>query len=280
MSILKRFNMFPQSIARISGALSRRLLVSLQQRPFYLPDRGPIVSFTFDDFPRSALTNGATILKSFGACGTYYAAMGLMGQTNELGEHFRVDDLERLNAEGHELGGHTFSHLSCRSTRFDVFEADAQKGRQSVIRVTENSDSSQFAYPHGHITLKAKGRLGTQMSSCRSTFGGVNVSPVDLNLLLANRLYDFTFDLAAVEYLFKMNDQRRGWLIFYTHDVSDTPSRWGCKPGQLEEAVRIAVRMRHKILTVGAALEVLETPIFSPAYKHHPEGAEVGYRPG
>ncbi|HXH47962.1 MAG TPA: polysaccharide deacetylase family protein [Terriglobia bacterium] len=272
--------MLSQAIARFSGALSRRLLFLLGKRPFYLPDRGPIVSFTFDDFPRSALTNGATILKSFGACGTYYAAMGLMGQTNELGEHFRADDLERLLAEGHELGSHTFSHLSCRSTPFDVFDADVQKGCQSVTRVTENSDSSQFAYPHGHITLKAKGRLGAQMGSCRSTFGGVNVSPVDLNLLLANRLYDFTFDLSAVEHLFRVNDQRRGWLIFYTHDVGETPSRWGCKPGQLEAVVRIAVRMRHKILTVGAALGAIENPIFSPAYKHHPEGAEVGYRPG
>jgi peptidoglycan/xylan/chitin deacetylase (PgdA/CDA1 family) len=272
--------MFSQTIARFSGAIRRRLLISLRQRPFHLPDRGPIVSFTFDDFPRSALTNGGTILRSYGACGTYYAAMGLMGQTNELGEHFRADDLEWLLAEGHELGSHTFSHLSCRSTLFDVFEADVQKGRESVINITEKSDSRQFAYPYGRPTLKAKSYIGAQMDSCRSTFEGVNISPVDLNMLLANRLYDITFDPAAVEKLFRVNDERRGWLIFYTHDVSETPSRWGCKPGQLEEVVRIAVRMRHKILTVGAALEALETPIFSPVYKHRPEGAEVGYRPG
>jgi peptidoglycan/xylan/chitin deacetylase (PgdA/CDA1 family) len=272
--------MFSQAISRLSDAIRRRFLISLRQRPRDLPDRGPIVSFTFDDFPRSALTNGGTILKSYGACGTYYAAMGLIGQTNELGEHFRTDDLARLLADGHELGSHTFSHLSCQSTSFPNFEADAQKGRESVINVTENSATTQFAYPHGHITLRAKGRIGTQMDSCRSTFGGVNVSPVDLNLLLANRLYDFTFDLAVIENLLRVNDRRRGWLIFYTHDVSDTPSRWGCRPSQLEAAVRVAVRMRHKILAVGEALETFETSVASPALEDHAESLKAGYRPG
>lgn len=239
-----------------------------------------MVSFTFDDFPRSALTMGGTILKSYGACGTYYAAMGLMGQTNELGEHFGANDLAQLIADGHELGSHTFSHLSCRSTAFQVFEADVQKGRESVINVTENPAASQFAYPHGHITLRAKRRIGAQMDSCRSTFGGVNVSPVDLNLLRANRLYDFTFDLAAIEHLFRVNDRRRGWLIFYTHDVSETPSRWGCRPGQLEAAVRLAVRMRHKVLTVGEVLEAFDTSVVSPALEDRAESLKAGYRLG
>ena len=29
-----------------------------------------------------------------------------------------------------------------------------------------------------------------------------------------------------------------GWLIFYTHDVADTPSPWGCTPGLLRHAAR------------------------------------------
>jgi peptidoglycan/xylan/chitin deacetylase (PgdA/CDA1 family) len=239
-----------------------------------------MVSFTFDDFPRSALTNGGTILKSYGACGTYYAAMGLIGQTNELGEHFRADDLARLLADGHELGSHTFSHLSCASISLDVFEADVQKGRESVINVTENPSAGQFAYPQGHITLGAKSRIGAQMDSCRSSFGGVNVSPVDLNLLLANPLYDSMFDLAAVEHLFRVNDQRGGWLIFYTHDVSDTPSRWGARPGQLETVVRLAVRKGHRVLTVGEALQAFEAPVLSPGLGDRRESVKVSYRLG
>ena len=267
--------MFSQSIARSSGAIKRRFLLSLRQRPYSLPARGPIVSFTFDDFPRSALTNGGAVLKSYGACGTYYAAICLMGQTNELGEHFSDSDLTALLAEGHELGSHTFSHVPCGSIPFDDFETDALKGRESVVKITDNPGSKQFAYPHGRATLKAKGRIGEQMGSCRGTFGGINVSPADLNLLLANRLYDRAFDLAAIEHLFRVNGQRSGWLIFYTHDVSDTPSLWGCRPAQLEAAVRIAVRMRQKILTVGAALNGLGTPVFPRVLETRPESIKA-----
>lgn len=267
--------MVSQLIARSSSAIRRRLLISLQRRPHSLPDRGPVVSFTFDDFPRSALTNGGAVLKSYGACGTYYAAMGLMGQVNELGEHFSDSDLAALLAEGHELGSHTFSHVPCGLTSFDDFEADVRKGYESVIKMTDNPGSKQFAYPHGRTTLKTKGRIGQQMGSCRGTFGGINVSPADLNLLLANRLYDRTFDLAAIEHLFRVNGQRSGWLIFYTHDVSDAPSRWGCRSAQLEAVVRIAVRMGQKILTVGAALDGLGTPVLSPVLENRPESIEA-----
>jgi hypothetical protein len=31
-----------------------------------------------------------------------------------------------------------------------------------------------------------------------------------------------------------------GWLIFYTHDVTETPSRFGCTPRQWESVVAYA----------------------------------------
>jgi hypothetical protein len=36
-----------------------------------------VISFTFDDYPRSALDPGGRILHSEGTCGTYYTAFGL-----------------------------------------------------------------------------------------------------------------------------------------------------------------------------------------------------------
>ena len=40
---------------------------------------GGVVSFTFDDFPRSAWSNGGAVLEEYDVRGTYYAAMGLAG---------------------------------------------------------------------------------------------------------------------------------------------------------------------------------------------------------
>jgi hypothetical protein len=56
----------------------------------------PLISFTFDDFPRSALLAGGAILESFGYRGTFYASMGEMGNDSEVGEIFRPDDLTLL----------------------------------------------------------------------------------------------------------------------------------------------------------------------------------------
>jgi hypothetical protein len=42
---------------------------------------------------------------------------------------------------------------------------------------------------------------------------------------------------------------RNGWVIFYTHDVSEDPSEWGCTPAQLEAVVDHAAQ-RLPILPV------------------------------
>ena len=40
---------------------------------------GPVVSFTFDDVPKTSFTHGAGILDEFGAHGTFYISGGLCG---------------------------------------------------------------------------------------------------------------------------------------------------------------------------------------------------------
>ena len=53
----------------------------------------PVISFTFDDFPRSALLNAGAILRERGLAGTYYASFGLMGTKAPTGEMFEREDL-------------------------------------------------------------------------------------------------------------------------------------------------------------------------------------------
>ncbi len=82
---------------------------------FSLGDRGPIVSFGFDDFPRTAYSVGGRILESFGARGTYYVAPALMHSDGPLGEICNADDILNLLEKGHELGTQTLHHLSARA---------------------------------------------------------------------------------------------------------------------------------------------------------------------
>jgi peptidoglycan/xylan/chitin deacetylase (PgdA/CDA1 family) len=240
------------------GGVRRQLMCSFHSRMTPLGTTGPIVSFAFDDFPRTAYTVGGEILKTFGARGTYYASMGLMNTSNDLGEQFSLDDLHSLVQDCHEVASHTFSHLSSRKVSLLKFREDVLKGRDKIREIT-GTDSANFAYPYGDVTLAAKKSLGSEMASCRGTCGGLNGPDVDLNLLRANSLYGDLEQREEVERLILWNERERGWLIFYTHDVRQNPSRFGCTPRLFEATVSFAVRACSRIMTIAEVLRTAES---------------------
>jgi peptidoglycan/xylan/chitin deacetylase (PgdA/CDA1 family) len=241
------------SVRSSLGQLRREALCSLYRRTVPIADRGPIVSFTFDDFPRTAYSVGGRVLADHGVRGTYYAAVGLMNTWNELGEQFRFADVDSLLDQGHELASHTYSHISCRSTSWTAYRDDVEKG-QKAIDDLGGSLSGNFAYPFGDVTLRAKRRLGSALTSARSIIPGFNGPEIDLNLLRANRLYGDVDCAGRADALLLENTRRKSWLIFYTHDVRLNPSAFGCTPALLESAVSCAARSGSLILTVQEAL--------------------------
>lgn len=234
--------------------LRRQLLCSIYSRTISLNNPEPMVSFCFDDFPRTAYTAGGSILNTFGARGTYYAALGLMNTYNDLGDQFRQGDVDSLLSDGHELGCHTFSHSSCRSSPLKTFEADVLKGRDAIQEMT-GREATNFAYPYGHVTARLKKKIGMQMKSCRGIYGGINSSRADLNLLRANSLYGDINRLPEAEALLSRCGRQRSWLIFYTHDVCKNPSPFGCTPALLERCVVLALEKGFKLVTVGKMLD-------------------------
>ncbi|MFZ0317769.1 MAG: polysaccharide deacetylase family protein [Candidatus Sulfotelmatobacter sp.] len=242
------------SVRSIPGAMRRKVLCSLYRRPALLRNRKPIVSFTFDDFPRTAYLVGGSILERYGARGTYYAACGLMNGCNELGEQFRSEDVDSLLEKGHELASHTFDHVSCRSVSCAEFCEDVKRGSEAVEELS-GIRSGNFAYPFGHVTVQAKCDLATKVSSARSIFPGCNGPEVDLNLLRANSLYGDLDGARRVEELIEENVRLNTWLIFYTHDVQAKPSAFGCTPALFEAAVSHAARRGCRILSVQEGLE-------------------------
>lgn len=237
-----------------------QVLSSFCRRTAALGDRGPIVTFTFDDFPRSALTIGGTIVERFGGRATYYVSMGLMNTMNELGEQFRASDLHSLLERGHEVANHSFSHPSARVTPSVEFLRDVDHCEKAIRESTTANPSSNFAYPYGEVTLRVKKQLGSRMGSCRGTISGLNGPNVDLNLLRANRLYGGIEQLDQAKRLIVQNEIYRSWLIFYSHDVANNPSRFGCTPALLEEVVSFAANRGAKIMTVADIVAGLCSP--------------------
>jgi peptidoglycan/xylan/chitin deacetylase (PgdA/CDA1 family) len=241
------------SIRSTLGALRSQALCSLYRRTVRLQGRGPIVSFSFDDFPRSAYLVGGSILERYGARGTYYAAPALMDACNESGDQFRADDLDALLENGHELGSHTYGHISSRSVNCETFCGDVGQGRKAIQDLT-GGEISNFAYPFGHVTLRTKRALATSVTTARGIVPGLNGPEIDLNLLRANSLYGDIQGLAKAENWIEENVRHRNWLIFYTHDVRSDPSPWGCTPALLEAVVSCALRHGCRILTIKQAL--------------------------
>src|SRR5262245_43876365 len=109
-------HMFRTLWGRIMRRYQRAAAGLLARRSFRLRNQEPLISFTFDDFPRSALFTGGKLLERYGAVGTYYAALGLMGKIAPTGEMFHREDLQSLLERGHELGCHTFDHCHSYDT--------------------------------------------------------------------------------------------------------------------------------------------------------------------
>ena len=189
--------------------------------------RERIVSFTFDDFPESAYSEGGAILERLGWRGTYYTCGGVLGRT--LGNLMVASrSVVEACAEHHEIACHSFGHLNCTTTPWAAVREDLDLNRTALPFLSDH-----FAYPFGASDFRSRARIGRLFRSCRGTEAGVN-RVADLNDLRANAIYEHR----GTDALFRMIDENDGWLIFYTHDVRQNPSEFGCTPATFEAVAR------------------------------------------
>jgi len=245
---------------RLQGYIQRRSATLLFRRPLVVQPSRPIVSFTFDDFPRSALLRGGAILKQFGALGTYYASFGLMDQDAPTGRIFGKPDLPVLLDQGHELGCHTYGHCHAWNTSTRVFEKSVLENRRTLAELLPGVTFRTLAYPIGSPRPRTKARMARHFLACRGGGQTTNTGSVDLNHLAAFFL-EKTRDARAVRDVIDLNQVARGWLIFATHDVTENPTRFGCTPKFFEDVVSYAVRSGAHVTTVGGALEALRASV-------------------
>lgn len=233
--------------------------IALARREFAAPYLPPRISFTFDDFPRSAYINGGRILSQYGARGTYYTSMGLMNTVGALGELFGPKDLLQLTEEGHELACHTFDHLSCRSASPKTCEQSIERNQRELQNLIPGYKLQNFAYPYGAVDIRAKRALGRRFATCRGTYPGANERSIDMALLRSHSLYRST-RWEQVESVIVENARNRSWLIFYTHDVREDASGFGCSLEFFEKVVKCAAASKAEILTIAAGVERLTSP--------------------
>ena len=219
----------------------------------------PIISFTFDDFPVSALTGGGAILRQYGAVGTYYAAVGLMERDSPVGRIFSPGHIELLLAEGHEVGCHTFAHCHAWNTKPSIFEGSILENRRALQQLAPGAVFKTHSYPISCPRPGTKRRAGRYFFGCRAGGQTFNAGPTDLNNLSAFFLEKSRDKPEVIDAMIRRNAKAKGWLVFATHDVCANPTPFGCTPVLFARVVRWAVESRARILPVGAALETMKT---------------------
>jgi hypothetical protein len=113
---------------------------------------------------------------------------------------------------------------------------------------------TSFAFPQGAANIRVKRLFSKHFAACRGTWPGINAGLFDLALLKAVAL-DSSFDRRfRLSDLIRKAKARNAWIVFFTHDVDDNPSTWGCTPTQLRSVVSELVDHGIEILPMKSAL--------------------------
>jgi peptidoglycan/xylan/chitin deacetylase (PgdA/CDA1 family) len=236
--------------ARVSNRLARHLGAV----PFRLQNKAPMVSFTFDDTPKSSATAGVRILDEYEAKGTFYIAAGLVDQWSGHWMGISNDEIVGLHRGGHEIACHTFSHVRTPDLDAAALTAEIEKNRRYLLALDPSIRIENFAYPYGLGSVSHKGRLKKSFRSSRGIIPGANSGTVDLQYLNSTPLIDRHIDCDGIDRAYDEAIAQNGWLIFYSHDVVTSPSPYGCSPSLLRHALDAASRRNIQILSVADAL--------------------------
>lgn len=214
----------------------------------------PLASVTFDDFPRSAWTVGGPILAAHGVRATYYAAARYAGTRQDGIDYYDADDLRAVHAAGHEIGCHSHGHANGAATASEALTKDHAANAAFVRETVGDLRMSSFAYPYGELSARTKRLYGPLFATARGVQGGVNAGVVDLAQLRGEPLERRSWSPERIEARVAETVAKGGWLVLFSHDVSDDPSPYGCTPAMLEHALATLAAAGVEVLPVKHAL--------------------------
>jgi len=235
---------------RVNNVLTRNIPVKLIRSRL----ERPVASITFDDFPQSAWSVGGPILERHGARATYYAAGRFCGRSEDGIDYYTSKDLTAIQGAGHEIGCHTFSHQYGTGVSSKALDEDVARNQTFVASLLGDYRLSSFAYPYGDVSPRTKRLFSSRFATSRGIRRGVNAGLVDLAQLKAIGLEHQAWNPAAVEAAVTQAARSNGWIIFFTHDVSDDPSPFGATPEMLDHALSTVRKAGIDILPIKHAL--------------------------
>lgn len=235
---------------KLTSLLGRTLV----KRSIRLAGKRSVASITFDDFPKNAWTEGGPVLARHGIRATYYTAGGYCGRSLNGTRFYDAGDLTALAACGHEIGCHGFGHQATPGLSNPELAADSQRNAEFLKPFLKGEGPVSYAYPYGRVSPRSKRFYAPRFTSLRGTHGGINIGRVDLAQLNVISLEMGQWDQDGIEAAIQQVVQSNGWLILTTHDVSESPSRFGSTPGMLDWALKRVAAAKITVLPVREAL--------------------------
>lgn len=115
-----------KSAALTAAKLKRQMGVAAPLRISRVPMEGKYVALTFDDGPSKQYTSKVLdVLKKYDAKGTFF----VLG--NRLGSG--ADIVKRADAEGHEIGVHTWSHINMRASSYATVSGEMERTTRRIF---------------------------------------------------------------------------------------------------------------------------------------------------
>ncbi len=243
--------------ARTLGVrINRRLTPYRARRLTNVKLERPIVSFSFDDCPKSAIDNALPALEAQTWRGTVYLACGLFNITNHLGLHMSAQDAQAIARNGHEIGDHTFSHFDALNRSKDIFQADINRNQEAFDTIGLPK-AKTFAYPYGQTYGALKTALGQTFTGLRGIAPQTHNKRVDLNQIGSYPLFSGSDQTRLIKAIANL-EHTSGWLTIFTHDVRDNPSAWGCTQNDLDRVIKAVQAIDAQVLPVADAITLLE----------------------
>lgn len=246
-----------RKVGSLADRLSNRLIWRFAGRPKTVGTTTPIVSFTFDDVPDTALTAGAAILEKYGVFGTFYITGGLAGQVEPDRTLISAAGCRELAGRGHEIGCHTFAHRAVRRMPGSALAHDLDRNAAWLRQAAGIERAQNFAFPYNAAWPLARRELRRRYRSCRGGGGAINRGQTDPMMLKGVAIEQPEEKARALTRVIDDVAREPGWLIFYGHDVAERPTPYGCTPETFELLVRHAVESGCEVLTVSRALDRL-----------------------
>ena len=213
----------------------------------------PVISFSFDDFPKSAVEIGATELEAHNFLGTFYPAAALCDTQDEGIEYYSLQDVKDLAARGHEIGCHSYSHVNLIRLSEDDVAANLKKNQAFFGKALEKHELSSFAYPLGAVSPMVKKVAQMTYPICRGAWDKLNIGKIDMSLLGITALEPVHLPLETLPALLETARETNAWIVFMVHDIQENYSNCGTTPEHYRQVVEMVAKSGIEVLPVKSA---------------------------